>query len=148
MHDNAYEYDQRVVEFMFNQHTTKQALKLWGKDTTVAAEEKMKQLLWRKSFQPVHWSELSPEQRTTILESHIFVQKKRTGEIQARMVAGGNRQCGYIDKEDASSPMVATKSVLLSCIIDAKEGRTLLLLISLVPLFIVRMRGEVVDILC
>jgi hypothetical protein len=34
-------------------------------------------------------------------------------------VAGGNKQWDYISKEDASSPTVATESVLLSWIIDA-----------------------------
>ena len=38
-------------------------------------------------------------------------------------MAGGNKQRGYIGKEDASSPTVATESVLLTCIIDAEEGR-------------------------
>ena len=52
-----------------------------------------------------------------------FVQRERTGEVKSRMVAGGNKQHGYIDKEDASLLMVTTESVLLSCIIDASEGR-------------------------
>jgi hypothetical protein len=38
-------------------------------------------------------------------------------------MAGGNKQRDYISKEDASLPTVATEAVLLSCIIDAKEGR-------------------------
>jgi hypothetical protein len=38
-------------------------------------------------------------------------------------VAGGNKQRDYISKEDASSPTVATEAVLLSCIINAEEGR-------------------------
>jgi hypothetical protein len=38
-------------------------------------------------------------------------------------VAGGNEQRDYISKEDASLPTVATEAILLSCIIDAKEGR-------------------------
>jgi hypothetical protein len=38
-------------------------------------------------------------------------------------MAGGNKQRDYISKEDASSPTIATEAVLLSCIIDAKEGR-------------------------
>jgi hypothetical protein len=38
-------------------------------------------------------------------------------------VAGGNKQRDNISKEDASSPTVATEAILLSCIIDAKEGR-------------------------
>jgi hypothetical protein len=38
-------------------------------------------------------------------------------------MAGGNKQRDYISKEDASSPTIATEAVLLSCIIDAEEGR-------------------------
>jgi hypothetical protein len=38
-------------------------------------------------------------------------------------VAGGNKQRDYISKEDASSPTIATEAVLLSCIIDAEDGR-------------------------
>jgi hypothetical protein len=38
-------------------------------------------------------------------------------------VASGNNKRDYISKEDASSPTVATESVLLSCIIDAEEER-------------------------
>ena len=36
---------------------------------------------------------------------------------------GGNKQRGYIYKEDAISPMLATEAVLMSCIIDAEEDR-------------------------
>ncbi len=38
-------------------------------------------------------------------------------------MAGGNTQRDFISKEDASSPTVATESVLLTSIIDAEEGR-------------------------
>ena len=93
-----------MVEFIFNQLTIKAAMKLWDNDTTIVAEKEMKQLHWCKSFQPVCWIDLTLEQWSTVLESHIFVQKKRTGEVKARMVAGGNRQQGYINKEDATLP--------------------------------------------
>jgi hypothetical protein len=58
-----------------------------------------------------------------VLESHIFLKEKRDGSLKGRTVAGGNKQRDYISKEDASSPTVATEAVLLSCIINAKEGR-------------------------
>ena len=51
----------------------------------------------------------------------MFLKEKRDVSIKGRAVAGGNKQCDYISKEDASSPMVATEAVLLSCIIDAEE---------------------------
>ena len=53
----------------------------------------------------------------------MFLKEKRDGKIKGRTVAGGNKQRDFISKEDASSPTVATESVLLTCIIDAEEGR-------------------------
>jgi hypothetical protein len=53
----------------------------------------------------------------------MFLKLKRDGKIKGRTVAGGNKQRDYISKEDASSPTVATESVLLSCIINAEGER-------------------------
>jgi hypothetical protein len=53
----------------------------------------------------------------------MFLKQKGDGKIKGRTVAGGNKQRDYISKEDASSPTVATESVLLSCIIEAEEER-------------------------
>ena len=53
-------------------------------------------------------------QRQTVLESHMFLKDKRNREIKGRAVVGGNKQHDYISKEDASSPTVATETVLLS----------------------------------
>jgi hypothetical protein len=83
----------------------------------------MKQLHFWDTFKPKHWRELTHTQRQTVLESHMFLKEKRDGKIKGRTVAGGNKQRDYISKEDASSPTVATESILLSCIIDAEEER-------------------------
>jgi hypothetical protein len=53
----------------------------------------------------------------------MFLKQKRNGNIKGRTVAGVNKQRDYISNEDASSPTVATEAVLLSCIIEAEEGR-------------------------
>jgi hypothetical protein len=87
-----------------------------------AAQSEMKQLHLRDTFKK-HLRELAQTQRHTVLESHMFLKEKRDGKIKGRTVAGGNKQRDYISKEDASSPTVATESVLLSCIIDAEEER-------------------------
>ena len=81
----------------------------------------MKQLHFRNTFKPLHWSELSHTQRKTVLESHMFLKEKRDGKIKGQTIAGGNKQCDYISEEEASSPTVATESVLLTCIADAEE---------------------------
>jgi hypothetical protein len=57
-----------------------------------------------------------------ILDLHVFVKKKRSGQIKACKVAGGNKQRDFISKENASSPKVATESVLLTSLVDAQEN--------------------------
>ena len=131
---------------------------MWGDDARIAAESEMKQLHWRNSFKPIHWRELTKEQKRTILESHIFMKQKQSGEIKGRTVAGGNKQRGYIDKEESSSPTMATESVILTSIIDAKEKHEIAV-IDVPNAFIqtvvedkkkrviIRIRGMLVDIL-
>ena len=51
----------------------------------------------------------------------MFLKQKRDKTIKGRMVAGGNRQRGTIDKEDAASPTAELESVLLSSTIDAAK---------------------------
>ena len=117
------EWEPDVVAMVFTQLTLKAALKTWGNDARAAAKSEMKQLHWRNSFKPVRLQDLTERQKQTILESHIIMKQKRTGEIKGRTVAGGNKQRGYVDKEESSSPTVATESVILTSIIDAEEGR-------------------------
>ena len=53
----------------------------------------------------------------------MFLKQKRTGQIKGRGCVDGRKQRLYTPKDEASSPTVATESVLLSCVIDAKERR-------------------------
>mgnify|MGYP005605529959 FL=1 len=105
------------------QLSLKSGLKEWGDKAYKAVHSEMKQLHFRNTFKPMQWKKLTEAQRQTVLESHMFLKEKRDGKIKGRTVAGGNKQRDYISKEDASSPTVATESVLLTCIIDAEEER-------------------------
>jgi hypothetical protein len=100
----------------------------------------MKQLHLHNTCKPKHWRELSQVQRQTVLESHMFLKQKCDGKIKGRTVAGGNKQRGYISKEDASSPTFATEAVLLSCIIDTEEGRDVAVIY--IPNVFVQTRAE------
>ena len=42
------------------------------------------------------------------------MERKRDGVLKAQTVAGGNKQRGYILKEDASSPTVSNEAVMLT----------------------------------
>jgi hypothetical protein len=118
-----YQSEPDVVAMVMTQLSLKAGLKAWGAKARTAAHNEMKQLHLRDTFKPWHWKHLTHTQRQMVLESHMFLKLKRDGRTKARTVAGGNKQRNYISKEDSSSPTVATESVLLTCIIDAEEGR-------------------------
>eukprot|EP00978_Attheya_sp_CCMP212_P042400 scaffold257852_cov32-Attheya_sp.AAC.1 len=66
---------------------------------------------------------MSDEDRKRSLQYLMFLKKKSSGQIKGRGCADGRKQRKYTPKEDASSPTVAIESVMLTSVIDAKEGR-------------------------
>ncbi len=113
------------VGMVMAQLSLKAVIKKWGDKSKYAVTAEIKHLNWRNSYKPKHWRELSKGQKEKrgILESHIFVEEERDRKLNARKVIGGNKQCDYITKEDASSPTVSAEAVMLTCVIDAPEGR-------------------------
>ena len=75
------------------------------------------------TFKPMRLHELTPQEKKMMLESHMFLKEKCSRKIKGCTVVGGNKQRDYISKEDASSSTVSTEAVLLTCIVDAQEGR-------------------------
>jgi len=121
--DDFHQAEPDVVAVVMTQLSLKAGLKTWGDRGHEAAHKEMKQLHMRDTFLPKHWKELNPTQKVTVLESHVFLKEKRDKSIKVRTAAGGNKQQDCASKEDVSSPTVSTEAVMLSCIIDAQEGR-------------------------
>jgi hypothetical protein len=74
-------------------------------------------------MEPVHKSDLTPEEQKGALRYLMFLKEKRCGTIKGRGCAGGRSQREYMRKQEASSPTVATELLILSCVIDAIEKR-------------------------
>ncbi len=122
----------------------------------MAGIKETSQLHWRNTFIPKQYLQLTDDEKTKVLESHMFVVKKCTGETKTRLVGGGNKQRDYLTKEDSSLQTVATKSVLLTSIVDADEKQDVAI-IDIPNAFIqmrvedkkdrviIRIRGVVVD---
>uniref|UniRef100_A0A7S2W0X4 Reverse transcriptase Ty1/copia-type domain-containing protein n=1 Tax=Eucampia antarctica TaxID=49252 RepID=A0A7S2W0X4_9STRA len=53
----------------------------------------------------------------------MFLKKKRSGIIKGRGCADGRKQRLYLNKDDVSAPTVATEALLITCLVDALEGR-------------------------
>jgi hypothetical protein len=101
----------------------KRGLKMFGERGETAVEAELQQLHDRKVMMPVDAETLSVEDKRKALEYLMFLKEKRCGKIKGRGCADGRKQRLYTTKEEASSPTVAIESILLSCVIDAEEGR-------------------------
>jgi hypothetical protein len=105
------------------QLSMKAGLKQFGKHGEDGVSKELNQLHLRDTFEPIDPKKLTADERKNVMESHLFLKEKRDGTIKGRMVAGGNKQRGTIDKKDASSPTVSLESVLLTSVVDAEERR-------------------------
>ena len=128
--------------------------------TDKACRAEVKQLHMRNTFVPKHWDELTPKQQGNILESFIFVEEKKSGADKGRLVVNGAMQRGHITKEEASSPTAFAESIILTSMVDAKEGNVVVT-VDIPNAFvqtiiteaqkdyrvIVRLRGRLVDLL-
>ena len=118
-------YDQNEVlrHTVLTQYTLKKGLQVFGPPGVEAVYKELQQLHERGVGEPRDAATLSPTQKRNALGYLMFLKQKRTGQIKGRGCADGRKQRLHTPKDDASSPTVATESVLLSCVIDAKERR-------------------------
>ena len=107
--DDNYNYDPMVAFAFTQQLLLKAVLKQWESEAELArSKEATSQLHWRDKFVPKNYSTLTKDQQKKVLESHMFVVRKRDGLTKARIIAGGNTQQDFLTKEDSSCPTVAT----------------------------------------
>jgi hypothetical protein len=111
-----------VAHCVMKQCSMKAGMKNFKEGGKKAAFKELCQLHFQDTFEPIHPKDLTPEERQEALESHAFCKEKQDQTVQGRVVAGGNKQRGKIDRLDASCPTAALESVLLTAVIDAHEG--------------------------
>ena len=119
----GYEQNKVLWHTVLTQYTLKKGLQVFGPPGVEAVYKELQQLHERKVGEPRDATMLSPMQKKNALGYLMFLTQKRTGQIKGRGCADGRKQRLNTPKDAASSPTVATESVLLSCVIDAKEGR-------------------------
>ena len=106
----------------------KAGLRTFGDDGMRAVEKEMRQLHGRDAMKPVHKNCLTIEQQREALAYLMFLKRKRCGKIKGRGCADGRKQRAYITKEDSTAPTVSTEAVFLTAVIDAMEGRNVVVL--------------------
>jgi hypothetical protein len=83
--EDFYQAEPDVVAAVMTQLSLKSGLKEWGDKVYAAVESKMKQLHFRNTFKPKHWSKLTDTQRQTVLESHSFSRRNETGRLKEEL---------------------------------------------------------------
>ena len=83
----------------------------------------IKQLHDLAAVKPKTAKGLSAQERQEALAYLMFLKRKKTGQVKGRGCADGRKQQAYTDKDEATSPTIATEAVFLMAVIDAIEGR-------------------------
>ena len=110
------------------QMSMKAGLRTFGEDGMKAVEKDMRQLHDRDVMKPVHKNCLTTEQQREALAYLMFLKRKRCSKIKGHGCADGRKQRAYITKEDSTAPTVSTEAVILTAVIDAMEGRNVVVL--------------------
>ena len=114
------------------------------------------QLQNHNTFDPQHMQYLPIEVRKEALNLITMIKEKMDGKVKARSCADGIKQRTYTSKEEVSSPTMQPESLILSLIIDAKEGKDVAtadvvgayVLANMKDYVLVKLIGKSVDIMC
>ena len=101
-------HDPDVLGSIMAQLSLKASLNRWGNKGRDAIHSETKKLHMKYTFLPLHWKNISNEQRKHTLEYNMFLKEKRYLTIKVRTVEGRNKQIYFISKEYARLPTVTT----------------------------------------
>ena len=123
LHVATHQAEQEFMSTLLTQFSMKRGIKEYGKPGVDAVLKELKHLHDRKVIIPEDASKMTRTPKRAALAYLMFLKKKRTGQIKGRGCADGRKQRLYTKKEEASSPTVSIEALMISCMIDAEEGR-------------------------
>jgi hypothetical protein len=105
------------------QYNLKQGIRKFGNPGKAAVMTELQQLYHQDVMIPINKYDLTATERKGVLQYLMFLKEKRCGTIKGRGCTDGRPQRDYMTKQETSSPTVATKALMLTCLINAIEGR-------------------------
>ena len=105
------------------QYIVQRGLKKFGQRGSDAATKEMDQLHRRNCFTPIDVADLTIDERRKTVDALMFLGEKRDKTVKGRMVYNGKPTREWLSREESTSPTAALESILLTAIVDAKEGR-------------------------
>ena len=145
-----------ISGFIMTQMSAKAGIKKYGNVAVSAIFQEFLQLHDLDVFDGEDASKLTKSQKQMALRAISVIKEKRCGQIKGRTVADGRSQRSLYPKEETASPTVTTDALMLSIMIDAKEGRDVAtadvagayLHAKLDDFTLLKVEGASVDIMC
>jgi uncharacterized protein YeaC (DUF1315 family) len=136
--------------------SAKKGLAVFREEGASALMKELSQVVVMEVMSGCDARELTREQKQKALRYLMFLKEKRCGRIKGRGCIDGRKQRLWKNKEDTTSPTVSIEALLLSCMIDAREGRdvaTIDIPVAFMQAFIdklvhVKFDGELIDLIC
>jgi hypothetical protein len=108
---------------ILTQYNLKQGIKKFEDQGKAAVLTELRQLYDRDVMNPVNNYNLTPAERKGTLRYLMFLKEKRGGTRKGQGCADGRPQRDCMSKKETSSPTVATEALILTCAVNAIEGR-------------------------
>ena len=105
------------------QLSLKKVLTTFKDEVQDSLEYELKQLHMCGLFSPCDPNKLTKEEKSTDLESHEFLERKRDHTVKGRFVSGGNKQRTYTSHKDVGSPTSFLECIFITSFIEAYERR-------------------------
>jgi len=118
--NNIYKY---ICRHIMTQMTATAGIKKHGQVAVDALLQEFCRLDNKGVFDPINASTLTTDQKQEALRAVNPIKEKRSGKLKGRTCADGRSQRAHYTKEDTTSPTLSTDALMLSLMIDAKEGR-------------------------
>ena len=125
--DSMHESPNNIYKYIFGhimtQMTATAGIKKHGQAAVDALLQEFCQLDDKDVFDPIDVSTLTTGQKREALRAVNLIKEKRSGKLKGRTCADSRSQRAHYTKEETTSPTVSTDALMLSLMIDAKEGR-------------------------
>jgi hypothetical protein len=116
---------------LVQQYSLKKGRELFGEKTDTVVTKEIKQINDLEMYKPILASYLPWEDKKKALQLLLFITEKRNGDIKARKIDDGSKQCTYDGyyKSDGSSSMTVTEIIFMTGVVDAHKGRHMAVLV-------------------
>ena len=113
----------KAVDYMFNQMSATQGIKMFQERAVAALIKEYKQLNDLCVLGVVDYDSLTTEQKAQALRAINLIKEKRDGKIKGRCCSDGSGQRKFVPREEASSPTISVESLIALVTIFAFEKR-------------------------